>query len=219
MAIYASDMIDELRDYLDDATDTDVAFATKLRYLNRGQAAMYPKVFVTARDSTLTYDVDIYEYTIPAAVAHGKIILVELESTSTSSRFVRLNEYEIVPASANASSLPLLVFSRARDAQDGGAIRITAANPLTAFTSANYAASQAETYTGPAYTMELPVFFAMSQIMARVLDKRMDFGRFSVQNQNATANPIDIMSASQYWMDRYDKMLEQMQMPLPSSGI
>jgi hypothetical protein len=201
------DLIDDLRDRLNDATDSQVPLATKTRFLNRGMAAMYPKVFQTARASTPLI-ADTFEYSLPAAVRKGKVLMLEVETTSTSARYKRLARYEIIPSVTD----PLLVLEEANlPSEADSKLRITAALPLTPFTS-----SMADVYTGPDGTEELPVLYAMGLATARALDDRMDYQRYSVANQVPNVESTDIMTVSQFWFAQFELLLDRFQIPLPT---
>lgn len=208
----AADMIDDLRDRLNDAGDTQVPFSTKLRFLNRGQAAMWPRIFKLVRDSTLTIASNTFEYTFPAGVGTGKVLTVEVETDATSSRYVPLNRYDIIP-SLTAPTLVLL--DPVLPVATGSSIRITTADRLDPFVAANYAAAGSVIYTGPAGTEELPVLYAMGLATARVLDDRMDYTRYSATQVNGSVDPNDIMQVSQFWFAQFELLLDRLQMPFP----
>lgn len=211
---FSSEMIDDLRDRLNDVGDTQVPFATKLRFLNRGQAAMYPKVFKLTRDNTLVLAASTYEYTVPTGVGTGKILTVEIETGNASGRYVPLQRYDFIPSLTN----PTLVLSDpAIPSAAGAKFRITSADRMTPFVAASYAAAGAEIYTGPAGTEELPVLYAMGLATARVLDDRMDYTRYSVTQQNSAVDPNDIMQVSQFWFAQFELLLDREATPLPPS--
>jgi hypothetical protein len=213
MATYAGDMIDDLRDRLNDVADTQVPFATKLRFLNRGMAAMYPKIHQLVRDSTLTV-ATAFEYTFPAGVGTGKVLTIEIETGAATARFVPLNRYDIIPS---GTAPTLVLMDSALPAPAGSKFRITTADRLTPFVAANYTASQSVTYTGPAGTEELPVLYAMGLATARALDDRMDYTRYSVTQVNNAVDPNDIMQVSQFWFAQFELLLERLNMPFPVS--
>lgn len=210
----AGDMIDDLRDRLNDAADTQVPFATKLRFLNRGQAAMFPRVFKMVRDNTLVLASNTWEYTLPAGVGTGKVLTVEVESGSGTGRYTPLTRYDFIP-SLTAPTLVLL--DPQLPSASGAKLRITTADRMNPFVAANYAASQAETYTGPAGTEELPVLYSMGLATARVLDDRMDYTRYSATQVNSAVDPNDIMQVSQFWFAQFELILDRLQMPFPVS--
>jgi hypothetical protein len=212
MATYAGDMIDDLRDRLNDVADTQVPFATKLRFLNRGQAAMFPKVFKMVQDATLTIASSTYEYTFPAGVGTGKVLTVEVETAAASNRYVPLSRYDIIPS---LTAPKLVLLDTALPGAVGSKIRITTADRLTPFVSANYTASQSEAFSGPAGVEELPVLYAMGLATARVLDDRMDYTRYSATQVNGAVDPNDIMQVSQFWFAQFELLLDRLQMPMP----
>jgi hypothetical protein len=57
----------------------------------------------------------------------------------------------------------------------------------------------------------------MSRISAIPLDARMDHGRLSVQNQNRAAVPQEYLAVSAYWLDEFERRVEEWNMPLPAS--
>jgi len=210
----ASEMIDDLRDRLNDVGDTQVPFPTKLRFLNRGQAAMFPKIFKVSQDLTLTLASNDYEYTLPVGVGTGKVLTVEVESGPLTGRYSPLTRYDLIPS----LTAPILVLlDTALPAPAGSKIRITTATRLTPFVAASYVASQIEAYTGPACTDELPILYEMCLVTARVLDDRMDYTRYSATQVNGAVDPNDIMQVSQFWFAQFELLLDRLQMPFPVS--
>jgi hypothetical protein len=208
----AGEMIDDLRDRLNDIADTQVPFPTKLRFLNRGQAAMYPRIYRIVRDSSLALVAGTYEYVLPAGVGTGKVLTVETETDVTTDRYTHLNRYDLIPGVAT----PTLVLLDAQlPSPAGSCLRITSADRMTPFVAATYAASQSVVYTGPAGTEELPILYAMGLATARVLDDRMDYTRYSATQVNGTVDPNDIMQVSQFWFAQFELLLDRLQMPFP----
>lgn len=208
---YVAAMIDDLNDRLNDVGDVQAPFLTKLRFLNRGQAAMYPKIFNLVRDTTLAIVADTFEYNFPAGVGTGKVISVEIESDLLSGRYTPLQRYDVVPS----SSVPLLTLLDLDTPPVGARIRILTADRLTPFTSATYAATGSEVYSGPAGTEELPVLYAMGLLTARPLDDRLDYRRYAVTQQNEPIGPNDIMQVSQFWFAQFELLLDRMAIPFP----
>jgi len=211
---FAGDMIDDLRDRTTDPTDTQVPFATKVRFLNRGQAAMFPKIFKMNRDATLVLVSNTYEYTLPAGVGTGKVLTVEIEDGPSGGRYTPLTRYDLIPS---LTAPTLVILDTNLPAPVGAKIRITTADRMTPFVAANYAASQSETYTGPIGTEELPILYAMGLITARTLDDRMDYKRYSATQQPGAVDPNDIMQVSQFWFAQFSLLLDQLSMPFPVS--
>lgn len=207
-------MVDDLRDRLNDQGDTQVPFLTKIRFLNRGQAAMYPRIFRMVRDTSLMLVSGQFEYSFPAGVGTGKVLTMEVESTPTSSRYTPLGRYDIIPSLTTPT---LVLLDQELPAAAGSSMRITTADRLTPFVAVDYAAAASQVYTGPSGTEELPVLYAMGLATARALDDRMDYTRYSATQVNNTVDPNDIMQVSQFWFAQFELLLDRMQMPYPVS--
>jgi hypothetical protein len=217
LAVYHSEQIDQLRDLLQDAGDTQVTFALKKHYLNQGMRAMWPRVYQVISDSTTQFVDDQYEYTVPATVRGGRYILFEKSTADDDDYFYPMDysDYKILPQAGGADKI-ILGFDPNSKWEDGY-LRITSAQPLTAYTAASYVAAGSEAYSGPDYTSEGPVLYAMSRISAIPLDERVDYGRLSVQAQNRAASPGELITVAAYWLDEFERRLEEWRMALPGS--
>jgi hypothetical protein len=211
---YSGDMVDDLRDRLNDATDTQVPFVTKVRFLNRGLAAMFPRIYQVMRDTTLTLQDGVFEYTLPAGIGQGKVLTVEVESDSGSARYTPLTRYDLIPS---ISAPTIVLLDNFLPSALGAHLRVTTAERLTPFTAASYAVSQSEEYSGPTGTEELPVLYAMGLITARPLDDRMDYRRYAATQQPGAIGPTDIMQVSQFWFSQFEILLDRLTMPFPVS--
>lgn len=211
---FSSEMIDDLRDRTTDAADTQIPFATKLRFLNRGIAAMFPKIFKVNRDTSLVIIADTWEYTVPIGVGTGKLLTVEIESGSATNRYTPLQRYDFIP---HTTTPTLVLLDPILPAAAGAKIRITSAERITPFVAANYTASQSEVYSGPTGTEELPVLYAMGLITSRILDDRMDYTRYSATQQNNAVDSNDIMQVSQFWFAQFELLLDRLTMVPPPS--
>lgn len=209
---FSSEMIDDLRDRLNDVADTQVPFATKLRFLNRGQAAMFPKIFKMNQDATLVLSSTVFEYVYPSGVGTGKTLTVEVETGAASARFVPLWRYDVIPS---LTAPKLVLLDPTIPSAVGAKLRITTADRMTPFVAANYAAAGSEVYSGPVGTEELPVLYAMGLATARGLDDRMDFTRYSANMVNNTTDSSDIMQVSQFWFAQFELLLDRLQMVMP----
>lgn len=203
-----AEMLADLNDRINDAGNTQVPEATKIRYLNHGLRATWPRLYKVVRDATTVLVADTYEYTIPTAVGNnGKILRVELEHTD--GRYRHLTNYEIAPH----LTLPVLVATGTiPDTYAGQNVRITAAVPLTQF------AATGDTYDGPLGTEELPVLYAFGIVMGRRLEDRLDHRRYST---TAAVNGVDtdeIMGASQFAFAQFELLLDRFAMPFPAQG-
>lgn len=215
--MFVSEMIDQLRDLTTDPGDTVVPAATKVRYLNRGQAAMFPKIYQVVQDATLTIVTSDNTYDIPAAVGtYAKLLSVEIEATPAAGDYGRAINYDVIP---NATTPKLTLNYLPPSTLSGSHIRITAAKPLTPFVSTTYAAAGSELYSGPPATEELPILYAMMLISSRVIADRNDYARMSVLLTNGAASGQDLMVTAQFWRDQFNQLLEQLTMPLPVTGI
>lgn len=218
MTVYISDQVDQLRDLLEDAADSQITFARKKYFLNAGQRAMWPRVYQIVQDATTQFVDDQYEYTIPAAVRGGRIFQLEKSLATDDDYFYPfdIDDYQIQRVNTAGADKIILNWDPGT-AYANGYIRISAAVPLTAIAAADYTAAQSEAYTGPDYTSEGPVLYAMSRIAAIPLDDRMDYGKMSVQAQNRAATPQEHLAVSAYWLDEFERRLEEWNMPLPAS--
>ena len=205
------EMIDDLNDRLNDPTNTQIAEATKIRYLNHGIRGTWPRLYRTMRDASLLLLADQFEYLIPPSVgSNSKIIRVEYETHSGSGRYAPVYNFDVVPGLAD----PILQIEHSYlPAEAGARLRITAAKHLSDFTS------PASVYDGPTGTEELPVLYGMGVALSRRLDDRVDYRRFvSVTNQNGVGTD-EIMTASQFSFAQYELLLERFAMPLPSPDL
>jgi hypothetical protein len=216
MTVYNSEMVDQLRDLLDDSSDTQMSYLRKRHYLNAGMRAMWPRIHRIATDITTTFTDDDYEYTIPAAVRGGRMLTIEKSKSDDTDFFYMMDydDYEIKHGVGGANII-VLKFDPGDIWGATGIMRFTAALPLTDFSAATYATAGSEAYTGPDYSAEGPVLYAMSRITIIPLDQRMDFGRLSVQQQNRAATPGEHLAVSAYWLDEFERRVDEWRMPLP----
>lgn len=202
-----ADLLADLNDRLNDAGNSMASESVKIRWLNMGQRAMFPSIYKTARDSTITIVSGTWEYSVPSAVgSNTRIIRIEQETASASGRYVDLFDADVVPGLTD----PVLVYRGVELPPAGAKVRITAAKPLSEF------ATSGSTYDGPVGTEELPVLYAMGIALSRRLEDRVDHRRYSVtQGQNGVGTS-EIMDASQFWFAQFELLLERKAMPLPA---
>lgn len=211
---FTSDMIDEVRDLTNDLTDAQVSFAMKLRYLNRGIKAMWPKVYRIVSTVSVVLIAGQEEYTVPASNASGLLLSVDLETGVGTGLFRRLDFYDILPGAGGATSTLRVSFPP--DASDAGRIvRIISAERITQLAAASYVASQSEVYSGPAGTDSLPVLYAMSMITSRALDDRLDYTRYSTTQGQNGIDDQSIMQVGQLWYAQFQQELDSVDMPFP----
>jgi hypothetical protein len=215
MTVYHSDQIDQLRDLLVDPTDVQVSFDLKMHYLNMGMRAMFPRVYRVANDATTQWVDDTYYYTLPSAVQGGLLYLIETSTALDDDYFRPLDydEYDIQPGAAGADVLS--VTWNPGSTYEDGYIKYHAALPAVPYAAASYAASESEVYTYPDFTVEGPALYAMSRIMAIPLDRRMDYTKHSLQATNRAASPGEIVSVAAYWLDEFERRVEEWRMALP----
>lgn len=208
---FVSEMFDQLRDLLDDADDSQISFATKKIWLNRGIARLWPKIGRFVSDTSLAVVEDQYEYAIPAGFADGMLLSVEVE-TETADEFDRLDRYDIISGDEDLGSklyllAPLPVEDRV--------LRLRYYAPLSLIAATTYAASQSETWVGPDRALGLPVLYAMGMAVARKIDNRQDTNRYSTTQALNGVTDQDMMAASQMWFGQFELELANMERLLP----
>lgn len=202
-----AELLADLNDEINDAGNTQAPVATKVRALNHGIRATWPRLYRTERDETLVIAADTWEYNIPAAIASNtKILMIEIERGLADGRFDPVMSFHIVPGLTD----PILVFEdNELPGEVGAKIRITVASQLTEL------AVDADIYDGPSGTEELPVLYALGKIMGRRLDDRIDHRRYPSNTGSNGVTPDTIMTASQFAFAQFELLLERFTMPLP----
>lgn len=209
---FVSDLFDQLRDLLNDTADTQVPFATKKLYLNRGIARMFPRVGMLTSDTSITVVDDTYEYALPAGAADGLIVSVEVETDIGSSEFTRFDRYDIIPGDEDLGARLILLAPLPEIGRD---LRIRYFGPIPQIAAASYAASQSETWSGPDRALGLPVLYAMGMLTVRKLDDRQDALRYSTTQATNGVTDTEIMGAAQMWFGQFESELAEMERPLP----
>ena len=204
-------LLTDLNDLLDDATNAKVTEAQKIRYINRGQYAMWPKVYQFVQDETVVLAANTFEYSVPAGFAEGQILSVELETSSTSDDFIQLDGrvFDLLPTTSFNYKL-VLKETDALPGEVASKVRITGVIPLTELTTGT------DTYSGPAVTEELPVLYAMALATARDYEGRLDYTRYATTLAQNGVLLEDITSTSNWWMRQFQLLLDQVRMPLPN---
>ena len=205
------DLLDDLNGRLGDAdNDAGAGEATKIRWINRGISAMWPRIYRTAQDATLQVATDTYEYAVPAAVGdEGEIYRVELEDPNAAgTRYIELDNYDIVPmVEDQVIQLPSWVI---RD-WVGAHIRITAAKPLSEL------ATVGSTFDGRRIHEELPVWYALGLALANPIEDRTDYTRYATIDGRNGVDINELMGTSQFAFAQFELLLDRMQMPWPTS--
>lgn len=199
-------MLDDLRDRLNDGSDVQISRVAKVRYLNHGISATWPRLYRTVRDSTLVLATNTFEYAIPATVGNNsKIMRIEIETGVGTNRYSEIQNMRVVPGLTD----PILELEGVDlPAAVGSRIRITAAVPLTELVN------DGDVYDGPKKTEELPVLYAMGLALTRRLDDRLDHRRLSVTSGMNQVGPDEIMTAGQFNFAQFELILERHAMPL-----
>ena len=200
-------MLDDLRDRLNDAGDTQVPLATKKRFINHGIRATWPHLYKTVRDTSIVLAVDTYEYALPAAVGNNaKVARVEVEDDVASGRYNVLSTYRILPGLTD----PILELEGLNLPSSGAGcrLRITAMKPLTELVN------DADVYDGPAQTDELPVLYALGLSLGRRLDDRIDHRRLSTVDGMNGVGADTIMGSAQFAFAQFELLLDRFAMPL-----
>ena len=204
----AASLLADLNDAINDASNTQVPEADKIRYLNRGLGAMWPKVYRTVVDESLAIVADQYEYDVPAAVGdYGLVTRVDIETQDGSGRFYVLEEWELTPVQTSKK----LILSRL-PSEAGSTIRITSAKRLTEFTASS------STYDGPPGTEEIPVWYALGRVMGRRQEDRLDFTRYATVAAQNGVDINEVMNSAQFCYAQFELLLDRAEMPLPTQG-
>lgn len=212
---FVSEMIDQLRDLLnDDSSDTDVSFAIKRRWLNVGIRRLWPDVYRVVEYTGITVpaasDAE-WESTLPAALGEGHILSVEVEQTPGDGDYMRFDRYDIIVGDEDQTS----VFRFLALPQEGAIVRLRYTAPVPTITAASYVAAQSEVWQGPDQAMDAPVAYAMSMIWERRLEDRMNFKRYSTTQATNGVSDADIAATARGWMDSYVLERERLNRPLP----
>jgi len=207
------DLLDDLNDRLNDANNAAGAGeANKMRWINRGIAAMWPRIYRTVIDSTLAVVTNTHEYAIPAAVGdESEIFRVEIKDFSvTATRYLELDGFDIVPA-LTGRVLQLPPHISLDGSWTGALVRITAAKPLTKLTATG------SVFDGRQIYEELPVWYALGLAIGRRIEDRTVYTRYSTIDARNGVDINEQMNASQFAFAQFETMLERMAMPWPAS--
>lgn len=210
---FVSELFDQMRDLLNDATDTQVTFATKKLFLNRGIARMWPRVWRLVVITIVTSD-DTLDYTITVpwtGASDYEVIFVELDDPDTGMR-TRFDEYDIIQGDEDLTAIFRFTDGYPPEA---ATVYLRVATAIPFITAASYAASQSEAWTGPDRAMSLPVWYAMSMATLRKLDDRQDTNRYSTLVAENGVTDNDIITASQTYMGQFELELSEADRPLP----
>lgn len=208
---FVSELFDQFRDLIGDTADTQISFATKKIWLNRGIARLWPRVGRFVSDTSLAIVADQYEYDLPAGLAEGMLLSVEIE-TENADEYQRMDRYDVIPGDEDLG-WKLVILAPLPD--EDKKIRVRYFAPIAAIAASTYVAAQSESWVGPDRAMGLPVLYAMGMSAARKLDDRQDTLRYSTTQALNGVTDQDIMGASQMWFGQFEVELADMERPLP----
>lgn len=209
--MFVSEMFDQVRDLLNDSGDTQVSFATKKMYLNRGIAQLWPTVGRMLTESfAVVANQRNYSLTNGGGPSDGLILAVEM--TDDNGEYERFDDYDILPGDEDRAAIFVLTGIMPTT---GMTIRIRYLTYIPSISAASYAAAQAETWTGPDKAIHLPVLYAMAMIAMRRIDDRTDYTRYSTTQAQNGVDDQDIMNSATTWMGQFELELGKMETPLP----
>lgn len=201
-----ADLLADLNDRIDDAGNTQVPEATKIRYLRHGISAMWDRIYKTALDTSLEIVEGQYEYDIPAAVGdYAMITRIDVETGDATDRYVPLEEFDILPVQTSK----VLVLHRI-PVQAGARIRIVSAKRLAVLTTGT------DTYDGPPGTEEIPVWYALGLVMDRRHENRLDYTRYTTVAAENGVDINEVMNSSQFAFAMFEALMNRYAMPLPN---
>jgi len=208
-----SEIFDQIRALTNDASDTQVPFATKKLYVNRGIALLWPGIWRVVTE-TIPLTTGVTEYAASAALADGYVLSCEISEDADGDNFDRFEAYELMPGDEDKAPALYIRDPRVVASSDFD-LRFTYAAPPALVTAASYAAAQAENWTGPDRALNLPVLYAMYLIAGSKVDDRQDHTRASTTQAMNGVNDQDILAGSQFWLNQFYAELEALTRPLP----
>lgn len=198
-------LIDDLNQRLGDVTNAaDVGEPTKIRWLAHGVRAMWPKVYRTVVDTSLSIVANTYEYALPATFDDAEIFRVEVKVGPALERWARVDNYII-----DRRTSKMLVFEQLPGIA-GATLRIHAALPPTVPTAA------ASTLDFPDRFNELPVWYALGLAMQGGQQDRLNYKRYSTVAARNGVDVGELMSSAQFCFSQFELLLDRLAMPWPA---
>jgi hypothetical protein len=137
------------------------------------------------------------------------MLAVQIETGFTDGEYFESYNHQILPGAA-----PILRFpGNVLPAESGARVRLSATIPLTLFAVGEQ--GQADSYTGPVGTDQIPVLYAMGLWTATRVDSRLVHETYSTTQALNSVDSLDLMSASQFWMGQFELLLDRLSMPTP----
>jgi len=200
-----ADLLDDLRDRLDDSGDTVISKARKQRWINRGIAALWPEVWVPVSDaSAATYTEGTYTYVLPVAFAGSIVHRVRCFVSGSTGQSFLVQGWQC-RRTVGAPTLEVVSGSGV----GGAKLLVDAVRPVKQLVL------DADAYDGPFETIELPVLYAMSVAAGRGLDGRLDYTRYSTRNGQNGVGPAEVEGAANYFMGLFREGLGANAMAMP----
>lgn len=207
---FVSEIFDQVRDLLNDATDTQLSFATKKLYVNRAISLMWPRVFRVS-SVTVPLSAGVYEYSLDVSVSDGFILSVEINLPTDDTVWRRYDGYDVLPGDEDVASVVRITDNPTDDMS----LRIKYAQPVPQITAASYVAAQSEAWVGPDRAIHVPVAYVMAMASIRKLDDRQDTTRYSTTQATNGVTDQDLMAAYQSWMGQFELELDNLSRVLP----
>lgn len=201
-------MLDDLNSRMGDANNAaSVGEATKMRWINHGIRAMWPKIWIAVQDATLSYTDGTFSYSVPAGVGtNSEIVRVEIQSAASGGYYSEVIVDELpLRVSRTLQFDPRVRFNT------GSHIRITAIRPVAVM------AAVGDTYEGYPITEELPVLYAMYLATSRGHEDRVDYTRYSTVAAQNRVDIGEVEGAALFWLSQFEAMLDRLAMPWPAS--
>lgn len=222
MTHYVKEMFDQLDDLLVEyapptPAEREVTWDMKRHYLNMGQYAMWPRIYRIVQHEEAVVEGQ-NEYPFPAEYAAGRLVFVEVKADTADEPDavyggVPDDWYTIIPGPTDI----LRLGGMPTESLVGGSFRWTYTMPLAPIVAVDEAAAATEVFTGPDYSVEGPALYAMNRITARGLHSRLDYGLQSVDYNNRSAVPNELMASSVFWLDEFERRVDMWQLVHPQS--
>lgn len=216
-------MFDEVYDLLDDypPVSPPARYPTDdmvRHYLNMGQFAMYPRIYRMVLAGTTALD-GLAEYVWDPELAYGRLTYIEAgvvyQGGEMTYVMVPDESYDVHHAAEGRNVVKVRPDYQSQ--LSSANLRVTVTMPLAPIVAAATTPYDEQVYTGPDYSIEGPPLYAMSRIMSRGLHRRLDYGRVSVEYQNRSAMPNELMSAAVFFLDEFERRVDQWRTVQPQS--
>ena len=168
-----------------------------LNALQDGMKAMYPQVWQLAQDTSLAPSSVLYEYTLPAAFADMRVVLMEVELRVPNIPVIPFKKYK---RWKRVGPLALAFMDRFSPA---GVIRLNYNAPYNALSDLEPIA------------MHLPCYYAMMLLLKEQEAMRTRATEMVPQTGEGGVKSGDAMATSRDWKDLFEAELERLGRPQP----